>query len=91
MRRPADWMTNSADDRILEYLSKVREDTEVGKSPAEIGENIGYGRKHVGRRCRALAEHGLLLNLGRGSYRITDLGEQYLSGDVGPDELDEDT
>jgi predicted transcriptional regulator len=83
-------MTNSADDRILEFLSEIRDDTEVGKSPSEIGDHIGYGRKHVGRRCRELAEHGLLINLGRGSYRITDLGERYLSGDTEPDELDSD-
>ena len=88
MRRPADRMTNSADDRILEYLSDIRADSVIGKAPAEIGERIGYGRKYVGERCRELEDLGLLLNLGRGSYRITDLGEEYLSGELDARTLD---
>jgi predicted transcriptional regulator len=87
MRKPAEWMTNSADDRILEFLADNKTEKPVGIAPTEISDAIGYGRQHIGRRCRALAEHGLLLNLGRGSYRITELGERYLSGDAGLDDL----
>ena len=81
-------MTNSADDRILEFLLDNKAEAPIGHSPSEISDFIGYGRQHVGRRCRELAEHELLLNLGRGSYRITELGERYLSGDAGPEELE---
>jgi predicted transcriptional regulator len=88
MRKPAEWMTNSADDRILEFLADNKTEEPVGVAPTEIADAVGYGRQHIGRRCRALADQGLLLNLGRGSYRITELGEGYLSGDVDPDELD---
>jgi predicted transcriptional regulator len=88
MRKPAEWMTNSADDRILEFLADNKTEEPVGVAPTEIADAVGYGRQHIGRRCRTLADHGLLLNLGRGSYRITELGEQFLDGEAGPNELD---
>ncbi len=85
MRRPADWMTNSADDRILEYLR----DSDHAP-PKEIADTARFHPEYIGERCRKLRDHGLLQNLGRGLYRITDLGERYLSGDAGPSELDTD-
>lgn len=83
MRKPADWM-RPIDDRILEFLS-----SEGPNLPTNISDSIDSSRKYTGERCRKLAENGLVENLGSGLYRITELGEQYLSGEAGPDELDE--
>lgn len=83
-------MTNSADDRILEYLADVRSESEKGKSPGDIGSVTDYHPKHIGRRCKELAELGLIINLGRSVYRITDLGEQYLAGELDASSLEDD-
>jgi predicted transcriptional regulator len=67
------------DDRILEYL------VEAGFStPSEIAEDeyIHYSAQHVGDRCRKMAEHGLVENVGNGVYRITERGEQYLAEEL---------
>ena len=65
------------DDRILEYIHE----NESG-SPTEIKNEgrLQYSRQHVARRCRKLAEKGLLKHLGNAVYIITDDGEAYLEG-----------
>nr|WP_229772841.1 helix-turn-helix domain-containing protein [Halarchaeum nitratireducens] len=65
------------DDRILEYIHE----NESG-SPKEIMEEgrLQYSRQHVARRCRKLAEKGLLKHLGNAVYMITNEGEAYLEG-----------
>lgn len=83
MRKHADWITQT-DERILEYLR------EHGNAPpsviqdrlAGIGEDLTYSTNHLGMRCRTLADHGLAENLGGGTYSITDLGEQFLDGEI---------
>jgi predicted transcriptional regulator len=74
------------DDRILELLSE-----EGPRSPKEIADDtrIPYGNTYVGQRCRKLRDHGLTRSVGRGTYLITDLGEQYLRGEAPLDELGE--
>jgi len=65
------------DDRILEYLQSHESAT-----PTKLAES-GYfevSRPHIGRRCKALAEHGLLNHLGNAVYVITEKGEGYLKG-----------
>lgn len=82
------------DDRILELLEE-----EGFMTPSEIADDdrIPYSAQHVGDRCRKLAEHGLVENVGNGVYRITERGEQYLEGELNmaedaPEEsLDSDT
>lgn len=89
MRKHATWLTQ-ADERILEFLH------EYGNHPpsaicsrlAEIGGGLEYSSNHVGMRCRALANHGLLINVGGGTYSITDLGESFLEGELDADELE---
>ena len=68
------------DDRILELLEE--EENEY-MAPSDIAEDdrIHYSSNHVGRRCKKLAEHGLLLSVGRGVYTITDEGRAYLRGE----------
>lgn len=90
MRYPADSMTNSPDDRILEFLYDRREDRPVGYGPSDMVEEIDYKRQHLNRRLIALEDLDLVLNLGRGSYIITDLGEQYLAGELDARTLEAD-
>nr|WP_321163297.1 helix-turn-helix domain-containing protein [Halorubrum aidingense] len=65
------------DDRVLEYL----EEHESG-SPEEMRQKgpIHYSRQYIGRRCKKLADKGLVKHLGNGIYIITDDGEAYLGG-----------
>lgn len=91
MRKHADWLTQ-ADERILEFLS------ERGNFPpsairdrlADTGEDLTYSTNHLGMRCRALADRGLLENVGGGTYSITDVGEQYLDGEFDAGSLDDE-
>ena len=78
MRKSGRWMV-LLDDRILEFL------VEAGFStPSEIAEDehIHYSAQHVGDRCRKMAEHGLVENVGNGVYRITERGERYLAEEL---------
>jgi len=79
MRRSGKWMV-LLDDRILELLNQ--EENEF-MTPSEIADDdrIPYSSNHVGRRCKKLAEHGLLQSVGRGVYTITDNGRAYLKGE----------
>nr|WP_228443405.1 MarR family transcriptional regulator [Natrarchaeobaculum sulfurireducens] len=63
------------DDRVLEYIREH----ESG-SPKQMKEDgpIRYSRQYIARRCRKLAEEGLLTHLGNGVYVITEDGEAYL-------------
>lgn len=67
------------DDRILEYI--YEHDSGSPKKMKEEG-RIRYSRQHIARRCRKLAEKGLLTHLGNGVYVITDEGEAYLKGEL---------
>ena len=77
IRRPADWMT-PMDDAILELFHS----SELVLTPAIIAFNIDHSREAVNRRLAALAEHGLVERVERGKYRMTELGERYLRGDL---------
>lgn len=74
------------DDRILEY---IREDG--SGSPTELAESgyVRVSRQQVSRRLKKLAEHGMVKHLGNGVYIITELGEDYLDGEVDADQLSE--
>ena len=76
MRHSGDWMT-LLDDRILEYLSENE-----AASPTEMkkGGPLHFSRAYIGRRCRKLAEEGLIREISDAVYKITDDGEAYLSG-----------
>lgn len=83
MRKHADWMAH-ADERILEFLSEHgnHQPSQMAARLGEIGVDMGFHPKYVGRRCRTLAGHRMVRNLGNGLYQITDLGEQYLRGEI---------
>ena len=84
MRPRADWMTK-ADDHILELLSEAG----IAANPATIAFNIDYDGGYVAHRCRELADYDLISRVHetKAMYRISDLGERYLGGDVDADEL----
>lgn len=73
-----------ADERILEYILE-----EESGSPKEMADSglVSFSRPYISRRCKKLAENGLLKALGNGVYVISDEGEAYLNEeyDVGAD------
>jgi len=73
------------DDRILELIRE-----EGSGSPTKLAESeyIRVSPQHVSRRLRKLAEHGLLQDLGNGVYVLTEIGENYLDGEVDANELE---
>jgi len=89
MRKHGEWMVH-ADDRILEFLSEYgnHQPSQIASRFPEIGQDLHYHRKYIGKRCRTLAEHNLLENLGNGVYSITDSGERYLEGELDAAQLD---
>ena len=76
------------DDRILEFISE-----NDGGSVGKIGDNelFRISNTHVSRRCRKLADHGLLRPLGNGVYLITAEGKQYLEGDLDAGDLTDES
>ena len=76
MRHSGDWMS-LFDDRVLEFI----QENETG-SPKQMKDEgpIHYTRQHIARRCRKLADEGLLRHVGNGVYMITEQGEDYLEG-----------
>jgi len=74
MRQSGTWMT-IWDDRILEII-REEDAGRVGNIVERDG--IRISQSSVSRRCKKLAEHGLLTALGNGVYTITSEGEAYL-------------
>ena len=82
MRKPADWMQMPTDDRILEVLEGG-----LRLTPAVIAENIDKSRTHVSRRLSDLTDYGLVEKPKRGYYEITDVGREYLDGELNAGDL----
>ncbi|MFA9501539.1 PhiH1 repressor [Natrinema sp. H-ect1] len=74
MRQSGTWMT-IWDDRILEI---VRDEDAGRVGDLTDRDGIRISQSSVSRRCKKLAEHGLLTPLGNGVYTITERGEAYL-------------
>lgn len=56
--------------------------------PSSIHLNVGISQQHVQRRCKALAEHGVLeRHPEEVAYRATDLGERWYAGQATPEDL----
>ncbi len=72
------------DDRILEYI-----DENDGGRVGEIGDHelFRVSNSQISRRCKRLADHGLLRPLGNGVYVITGKGKQYLAGELDAEDL----
>lgn len=88
MRQRADWM-RPADDTILEL---VREHGNL--TPGAIEGLGGPVADYAGDRARTMVKYGLLHQVWRGLYGITDEGHAYLDEDLdastlSPADLDE--
>ncbi|WP_310898490.1 MarR family transcriptional regulator [Haloarcula onubensis] len=81
-RYSGDWMV-LADDRILEYLYE-----EERGAPTDMVKSgfVRYSNSYVSQRLKKLESHGLVQNLGRGLYTITDRGKKYLNGELNTSE-----
>ena len=79
---------SQADERILEFLDEFGNypPTAIRDSLAERG--MEYTPQHLGLRCRELAKLGLTVNVGGGTYAITDEGRAFLAGDLDAGTLD---
>ena len=77
-----------ADDAILALLSEAG----IAANPSTIASNIDYDPRYTARRCRILADRGLASRIdeAKAMYEITDLGQQYLDGEVEASELETD-
>lgn len=82
MRPRVEWMTQ-ADERILEFLLEK----EIVASPSVIGANIDYTGEYISRRCRKLTDAGLLQRADASNYRLTELGERFLEGEIKAEEI----
>jgi len=88
MRKTADWMSPSTDDRILEVIRKEGNMTPLALSREGKEERVDIGRKYAGERCRELAKYGLLYKIEKGLFGITQKGEAYLDEELDASELD---
>jgi len=84
VRQPADWM-QPVDNRILEI---IREHGNL--TPAAVEKFDGPSSSHASRRCKRLADYGLLHQIVTGLYTITDEGEAYLDEELDASELEPD-
>lgn len=85
MRPRVAWM-RPVDDWILECL----ESSGLVLSPRVIAHNIDYGRSYVGRRLQTLEANELVERVDTGFYRISDLGQKYLQGELSAEDLEPD-
>jgi len=79
------WM-NQTDNRILELL----DESDLILSPGVIAVNLEYTRNWVSRRVSKLVEAELLERVDGAYYRITDQGQDYLSGDIDAEKLEQE-
>ncbi|WP_459193645.1 ArsR family transcriptional regulator [Halosimplex sp. J119] len=65
------------DDRILEWMRE----NEGSGTPKQLNDSglIRVSQTHIARRCKKLADNGLLRHVGNGAYVITEKGEAYLN------------
>jgi hypothetical protein len=88
MRKDAEWMSQPADDRILEVIREEGNMTPLALSRDGQKARIDIGRKWAGERCRKLASYGLLFYVDKGLFGITDEGRAYLDEELDASELE---
>lgn len=80
-------------ERILEFLQEVgnHPPCAIAENISQLGSEVDDNSMSVGNRCRKLSLAGLLVNVGGGTYSITEEGEAILDGDVDAGELSDPT
>ncbi|MFH5802385.1 phage repressor protein [Haladaptatus sp. CMAA 1911] len=61
---------------------------DIRATPKVVAGNIQYDRSYTGKRLRALRDAGLLIQDDEGFYTISDLGRDFLAGDLAKEELE---
>ncbi|MGQ5515406.1 hypothetical protein [Halococcus saccharolyticus] len=87
MRQRAGWMKQH-DDPILEYIRDKGALSPLALSREGIVVRLDIGKQHASDRCRELWRYGLLIQVDRGLYRLSDAGEAYLDEDLDAVELE---
>ncbi|WP_128479002.1 MarR family transcriptional regulator [Halorussus pelagicus] len=77
------WMS-PIDYEILEFYDHH----DILLTPKVIAVNIDYDRQYTSKRCRALAEAGLLQQIDKGLYKLSNKGRQFLAGDLDVSKLE---
>ena len=75
----------SADDRILETLDEAG----LILSPHVLAVNTDYTRQHITNRLSELLDAGLVEKYDTGLYQITERGQEYLTGKIDPNALED--
>jgi hypothetical protein len=57
---------NPADQAVIDVLEDGR------NIAANIAEEEGYERQYISSRLKRLAEHGVVVNIGKGVYELKD-------------------
>lgn len=83
MVQRVEWFAKS-DYPLLSFF----EDHDIQVSPKVVGENLDYHPGYIGRRLRALRDAGLLDQHDSGLYELSDLGRQFLAGEVSAEEIE---
>lgn len=97
MRPRVPWM-NESDDAILEFYEELTAGSgpDIALPPGVIWFNLvkemgvlDRSRNTISRRMNKLAEIGLLRKVDeeRGYYKLTNMGSNYLSGDLDTEDL----
>lgn len=64
------------------------DDHDIALTAKSLAYNIDYNRRYVNERMRVLEDAGLFENTD-GIYELTDLGREFLAGEVDEDDLPE--
>ncbi|WP_336364885.1 phage repressor protein [Halalkalicoccus salilacus] len=62
---------------------------DITVSPSVLADNIDYHPEYTGSRLRLLRKSGLLNQTEKGYYELSDLGREFLAGDLPVDEVEE--
>lgn len=87
MRQPAEWMVGK-DDRLLEILRDEGNLTPLAASRDGQVARVDMGRKWASGRLRELYQYGLVEEVDKGLYRITEAGLRYLDEELDASELE---
>lgn len=83
-----EWLV-AADSLVLWFMSSSARWRLVA-TPSVVAINIGMSSSHINRRMGLLEDAGLLEVVDeRGYYRITDLGERLVLGQLDADDLED--
>lgn len=76
---------NQTDDRILEAL----DESGMMLTPVVLAKNLDYSRSWISTRLSKLVDAEFVENPESSFYQITDIGVQYLEGELDTDQLND--